>query len=793
MGLPEDRPEMSLSRSRVCLLFVVLAVAFGCSPATPVLPTPTETVYIPTPTLPQPVARVTGVPDAESAAYAFLEAWVAEDYPALYAMLTAESRSAIDEETFMQRYKDVMKEAAVDRISYRIYTGTLNPFNARMAYGVTLHSVLVGEIHGQTEMQLKIEEGGWKVQWEEGMILPELRGGNKLLMAYTTPERAAIYDRNSAPLASVADAVAIGLRTGLVEREQEDALLEIIRQATGIRPEALKPAIQAYRPNAWYLPIADMSVAALNPYLNALRRYEAVSLTNFTARYYHGGLAPHVVGYSSLIQAAEVERFQRLGYNVWSDKVGRSGLELWGEPYLGGKRGGSLRLLDPDNNLIAILADSQATPSQAIYTTIDSKLQSDVQRALGDFRGAIVVQERDTGRILAMASTPGYNPNLFEASNFNSRAETINKIFDPVTTPLLNRATEAQYPLGSVFKIVTMAAALETDLYTRNSQYECGYFFEELPGFRPHDWTYDRFLKDDKTPPSGLLDLPGGLMRSCNPWFWHIGLTLYNHGIHQGISDMARAFGFGSLTGIEISETPGNIPDPREAMDSLNLAIGQGNMSVTPLQVANMVAAIGNGGNLYQPTLVERIVPPWGEATYTFSPTLIRTLPLSPENLEAVQDGMRLVVNHQRGTANHILGGMSRSIPMHGKTGTAETGLGLPHSWFAGYSNANRADRPDIAVAVLVESIGEGSEFAAPIFRRVMELYFYGSPRTVYGWETSIGVPKTPTPEATETPVAEDTPTPTQTSDLQETPAPTQTETPVPTQAEPTETPTPGE
>jgi cell division protein FtsI/penicillin-binding protein 2 len=282
-------------------------------------------------------------------------------------------------------------------------------------------------------------------------------------------------------------------------------------------------------------------------------------------------------------------------------------------------------------------------------------------------------------------------------------------------------------------------------------------------------------------------------MRSCNPWFWHIGLTLYNHGIHQGISDMARAFGFGSLTGIEISETPGNIPDPREAMDSLNLAIGQGNMSVTPLQVANMVAAIGNGGNLYQPTLVERIVPPWGEATYTFSPTLIRTLPLSPENLEAVQDGMRLVVNHQRGTANHILGGMSRSIPMHGKTGTAETGLGLPHSWFAGYSNANRADRPDIAVAVLVESIGEGSEFAAPIFRRVMELYFYGSPRTVYGWETSIGVPKTPTPEATETPVAEDTPTPTQTSDLQETPAPTQTETPVPTQAEPTETPTPGE
>jgi penicillin-binding protein 2 len=312
-----------------------------------------------------------------------------------------------------------------------------------------------------------------------------------------------------------------------------------------------------------------------------------------------------------------------------------------------------------------------------------------------------------------------------------------------------------------------MSAALESGLYNKDTEYDCGYFFKELQGMEPHDWTYDHFLKDGKTQPSGRLTLPEGLMRSCNPFFWHIGLDFYNRGMYTAISDMARGFGLGSPTGIEITDLAGNIPDPTNEVDAINLAIAQGNTLVTPLQVADFVAAVGNGGTLYKPQVIEQIVPVDGDPTYVFTPTVRGTLPISQENLSIVQDAMVSVVMNPRGTAyrtsayglNSFVN--STGIPVAGKTGTAESGTADPHAWFAGYTFAGLANRPDIAVAVLVENGGEGSVVAAPIFRRVLEIYFLGSPQMRYPWEAQIGVVATPTPEVTETATPEVTETPT--------------------------------
>ena len=236
-------------------------------------------------------------------------------------------------------------------------------------------------------------------------------------------------------------------------------------------------------------------------------------------------------------------------------------------------------------------------------------------------------------------------------------------------------------------------------------------------------------------------------MRSCNPYFWEIGYTLYYNDRPNDIANMARAFGLGQPTGIgQIAEEAGQITDPQSDIDEVNQAIGQGDVLVTPLQVATFTAALANGGTLYRPQLVEKIEPVDGTpATQVFKPQARGTLPIQPFRLELIRDAMRDVVSNPRGTANFRLRGLQ--IPVAGKTGTAESGSGLPHAWFAGYTMYSEVSgRPDIAIAVVLENIGEGSDYAAPVFRAIVETYYFGNPQS-RPWFGPIGGPLyTPTP-----------------------------------------------
>jgi cell division protein FtsI/penicillin-binding protein 2 len=745
-------------------LLILLLLVAGCQRGVVETETKVPTDQ-PSPTLSDVSVLTTSAPDPTTTALDYLQAWKNEDYSRMYDMLTSVSQDAINQEEFTKKYSRVAAEAALDKpgIDYEILSALVNPYNAQVSYRVSLHSVLLGDINPrETVMNLSLEKGRWRVQWDDGLILPDLSGGNYLLMEYRIPSRANIYDQEGRALVAQSDAVALGVDAGNLPVESDGALLSLLNRMTEgqIRPEALQPRLDNYRQNGWYLPIADFSTDVISRFESALAAFTQVVMQSFRSRYYFDGgltsVAPHVTGYMSLIQVDEVEYFQRLGYRQ-DERVGRSGLENWGEPYLAGKRGGALYVVSPEGKTITKLAETNPQPSQAIYTTLDKELQIKVQEALGDFNGAIVVLERDTGRVLAMASSPSFNPNLFEATNYN-RQFLIDQVFDPVTTPTLNRATQGLYPLGSVFKIITIAAALESGLYTPETVYNCGYFFTELQGLQLQDWTYERFLQDGKTPPSGLLTLPEGLMRSCNPFFYHIGLDLFNQGLQTAVSDMAQGFGLASLTGIELpDEKTGAIPVPNSQIDATNGAIGQGDTLVTPIQVARFVAALGNGGTLYRPSVIERITPPDGEPSYVFRPEAQGTLPISEDTLQVIQDAMVRVVEDPRGTARHRFANVG--VKIAGKTGTAQT-VGKPHSWFAGYTFSERENQPDIAVAVLVENQGEGSDYAAPIFRRVIEIYFSGQPLTQYWWESQIGVVRTPTPDVTATPEPTATETP---------------------------------
>jgi len=235
-------------------------------------------------------------------------------------------------------------------------------------------------------------------------------------------------------------------------------------------------------------------------------------------------------------------------------------------------------------------------------------------------------------------------------------------------------------------------------------------------------------------------------MRSCNPYFYHIGLDLYRNKSATYLSDMARAFGLGSPTGIDaVAEDSGAINDPTGDGDAFQMGIGQGNMLVTPLQVVDFIAAIANGGTLYRPQVIQSVVDVNGNTVIDFEPEVRGTLPISQTTLDAVREGMKEVVNNSKGTAYSKFLGLN--IAIYGKTGTATTSVEDPHSWFAGYTAENRTDLPDIAVVVVLENMGDGSAYAAPVFRRIVEDYFYGAPQAVYPWELTYYYTKTPTPK----------------------------------------------
>lgn len=701
--------------------------------------------------LPPPQVAVTPAPDAQSAVTAFFEALKNDDYEVMYAMLSNASKQALTLEDFSKRWNDALNNMSASSFDVSVLSSTVSPFNAEAKYSITYTTALAGVIQRESVMRLVNEDNNWKVQWDDGLILPDLAGGNLLAMEYDTPARGDIYDRNGLPIVTRADAFAFGIQTDIIDFETIGALTGELGRLCGFDPLAIQDQIDAAGPG-WYLPMCEgtreeaQRLLSINPGGLVISEYES-------RYYFRGGLAPQAVGYTLAISEGQLNEYKRRGYSG-AERIGYDGVEQWAEDYLAGQHGGTLRVVSPSGQILSTLGSSEPAPADSVYLTIDSNMQFYAQSALEFFRGAVVVMEVDTGRVIAMASSPDFDPNYFEANNPNNLG--LGELLNDSRSPTLNRAAQGQYPLGSVFKIITMAAGLESGLYLKDTPYDCQYEFTEVQGFTLTDWTYTNCQEaiargeacnTARTRPGGLLTLQEGLMRSCNPYFWHIGNDLYtNWQRPNDIANMARGFGLGSPTGIQqIPESPGQISDPQSQIDAVNQSIGQGDMLVTPLQVARFIAAIANGGTLYRPQIVEKIQPVDGAADLVFKPEANGTLPVRTENLDVIREAMFMVTG-PNGTARADIRGLQFSVA--GKTGTAESSNGLPHAWFAGFTdNEANTGLPDIAIAVIVENIGQGSDYGVPIFRALVETYYYGAPqRQFYDWG-QIGLPPyTPTP-----------------------------------------------
>lgn len=703
------------------------------------------------PPTPRPTATATAAPiteDAAGYARAFYRAWELEDYLGMYSLLAPRSQALVDSASFINRYEEAMRTAAISSVHAQPLGVLQEGANAQFGVRVTLTSTLVGDLIREFSLPLAYEGGRWGVVWDEGLILPELAGGNRLMMESRIPSRGNIYDLNGKALAFQGSAYGLGVIPGQIE--DEASLLAALSAALNVPAEKIQEKYSAALPD-WFVPVGVLTEEQLQPFALTLESFLGKGLATPQRRvvrlYAESNLAAHVIGYTGAIPLEQLVNYRAKGF-TGDETVGIAGLEAWGEDYLHGELGGVLSVVDPQGQVITVIADRKPQAARDIYTTLDLKFQSAVEHALADAintlpgasYGAVVVLDPQTGKVRALATWPTYDPKVFDPMRPDS-AQAINALLNDPGQPLLNRATQGAYPAGSTFKLITYAAALNSGLYDSTSRYSSTGVWNRLGNeYAKYDWL---------TGGHGTISLRTALVVSCNSCFYDVGYTI--DGMDNTLLPrIAREFGLGRLTGIQgIAESAGLIPDPEWKLnnigegwatgDAVNMAIGQGYVQVTPLQMANIAAAIANGGSLLRPTLVDHIGKAGTTPGESPVPYVNGTLPLSPEDLAIVRDSLWNVTHAGNGTATHRFIGMP--VPVAGKTGTAEAPPGQPHAWFVGYAPAEPftapdgrfVETPELAIAVVLEHAGEGSAVAAPLFRRVVELY-YGIEPTPFPW-----------------------------------------------------------
>jgi len=421
--------------------------------------------------------------------------------------------------------------------------------------------------------------------------------------------------------------------------------------------------------------------------------------------------AAHILGYTKEISESQMNKLG--GAYSQGDVVGSSGLEAGYEDKLRGQKGAEYSTVNVRGQVVGSFEsgklDVPPVDGNSLILTMDFGLQAFAESLMTGHRGALVALDPQDGGILALVSKPDYNLSLFSGVTRPELWRSLN--FDEAA-PLFNRATLTRYPPGSTFKMILAIAALENKIVTPSWRVNCGGSFR----------LGDKVFKDMHV--HGTVDMITAIQKSCNVYFYQLMLKT---GLDNW-SNIAEEFGFGKLTGIDINEeNPGLLPSTsfmnrrygpsgwtRGFLPSLG--IGQGELGVTPLQMACYAMVLGNRGDYHQPHAVEAII----DQQRKVADTLLyqsRTIPLSPESWEVVREGMRRVVEVPGGT-----GGMAKipGIESAGKTGTAQNPHGPDHAWFVGFAPFAH---PKIAVAVLVENAGFGGSFAAPIAGKVMEQY----------------------------------------------------------------------
>jgi penicillin-binding protein 2 len=435
-------------------------------------------------------------------------------------------------------------------------------------------------------------------------------------------------------------------------------------------------------------------------------------------KYYQRRLACHLLGYTGPISKEDFAALKDKDYRI-TDWIGRDGLERAQDLVLRGKRGISWQRRYANNLVEEEILDRRIppTPGHDLFLSLDMGLQALAESMLEGKMGGIAVVDPRDGEILALASSPGFDLNLFRGGIQPKDYRMLQA--DP-GKPFLDRAIGkggGGYPPGSVFKIVTTIAAVEEGVINPRTTFSCS-------GAISIGRNYKHCHKHSG---HGTLDLFGGFKASCDVYFYHVGERLGP----DLLAKYAKGLGLGMKSGLpsELHEAAGLVPDPGWKVvhskfgawgigDTLNTAIGQGFLLVTPLQIAMITAYVANNGKLLAPQLVSHIRNASGEITFQAGPVVRESVPVSKETLAILQECMKRVVNEPGGTGRAA---QLNEITVAGKTGTAEHYKKPSDAWFSCYAPY---DAPEIAIAVAIEGGGHGGTISAPIAKALLQYHF---------------------------------------------------------------------
>jgi penicillin-binding protein 2 len=708
------------------LVFVVLAViiAIGFSPA----------------------ALGQGAPDA--IVTSFLENWKNRNYDGMYNLVAERSRNLTAFPVFETIYREADAALGLEDMTFTVRDVSIQGTSAAVTYDLTVQSGIFETIEDPGRiMRLVQAPGGWGVAWSSMDIFDGMTGAAKLQLFGQREPRANIYDRNGLPVVKQ-DGAVVALYVQQQEIPNQAVCLDVLANVLRRQRQDLVTLFERYNlDTVFYVGEIDADVFATREV--DLRDNCLIRTAERTTRnYYRGNAVSHVTGYLGQLPADQLPQWEARGYTS-GDLIGRNGIELEAEEQLAGKPARRLQIVEPAGVVIRELGATVGTPPMPVTLTIDRELQLEVAQALADAYtyaegnwgsrnistgAAAIVMDVHTGAILAMSSYPLFEPDIFNPDTlccgFIAASDRIAELVGDTRTPLFNRVTQGQYSPGSIYKIITTAAAAEEHLMEPDAIFDCthtwdGTRYGDTVGFERRDWTLT-----DGLDPTGPVTFSQALTSSCDPFFYEMGARLFNEVGPSTLVEYSRRMGLGSATGLDYfgTEASGQITVPNSPSEAINNAIGQGNVQVTPIQMARLVAGIANGGTVYKPYLIQKI----GGVDFTpivfeAQPEVVSEMGLSEETLEVVRKGMCDVTRDERlGTAYSAFDNAAYSVC--GKTGTSQTNR-YPNAWFVAYAPA---EDPQIAVVVMAEQSREGSEVAAPIVRRILDFYFqqpwYGFP-----------------------------------------------------------------